>query len=195
MEKRPAPKKTITLKKRIKGLGVTSYKGTVYLYFRTLKDLPSQFQVAKSSDGFSFTLIKKKPKDLISWRQVKNTLRLEKRKHEFLTPRANFFDSGKIETEAVFNTENGNLLIYHSKPDNLYFAGVALFDHNDPTILLWRCQEPLWVQPKEWIGKKCEVIIDEKDPLTPYRLALTKAFLTVMINGLWVLGIKVPTKM
>jgi len=38
-------------------------------------------------------------------------------------------------------------------------------------------------------------IIDEKDPLSPYRLALTKSFLTTMINGLWVLGIKVPERM
>lgn len=38
-------------------------------------------------------------------------------------------------------------------------------------------------------------IINETDPLTPYRLALTQAFLTTMTNGLWLLGIKVPKKM
>ncbi len=38
-------------------------------------------------------------------------------------------------------------------------------------------------------------IIVENDPLTPYRLDLTQAFLTTMTNGLWLLGIKVPKKM
>ncbi len=38
-------------------------------------------------------------------------------------------------------------------------------------------------------------ILVEGDPLTPYKLALTKAFLTVLTNGLDVLGIKVPSRM
>ncbi len=40
-----------------------------------------------------------------------------------------------------------------------------------------------------------QMIVDAADPLSPYRVALTKAFLTVMVNGLHVLGIKVPAKM
>ena len=38
-------------------------------------------------------------------------------------------------------------------------------------------------------------IFVEGDVLTPYKLALTKAFLTVLTNGLDVLGIKVPSRM
>lgn len=38
-------------------------------------------------------------------------------------------------------------------------------------------------------------IIDEADQLSPYRLVLTRAFLTTITNGLWLLGIKVPKKM
>lgn len=38
-------------------------------------------------------------------------------------------------------------------------------------------------------------ILDEKDPLSPYRLALAKAFLGTMTEGLWLLGIKVPNRM
>ncbi|HEY9583692.1 MAG TPA: arginine--tRNA ligase, partial [Candidatus Paceibacterota bacterium] len=38
-------------------------------------------------------------------------------------------------------------------------------------------------------------IIDEKNPLSMYRLTLTKVFREVMKNGLWVLGIKVPGRM
>ena len=40
-----------------------------------------------------------------------------------------------------------------------------------------------------------QTIIDEKDPLSPYRVSLTQAFKTTMTNGLWLLGIKVPKKM
>lgn len=38
-------------------------------------------------------------------------------------------------------------------------------------------------------------IIDANEPLSPYRIELTKAFQTTMRNGLWILGIKVPKKM
>ncbi|MCX6716240.1 MAG: arginine--tRNA ligase [Candidatus Taylorbacteria bacterium] len=38
-------------------------------------------------------------------------------------------------------------------------------------------------------------IIDEKDPFSSYRLALTEAFIATMTKGLWLLGIKVPQKM
>ena len=38
-------------------------------------------------------------------------------------------------------------------------------------------------------------IIDQSDPTSPYRLALTKAFAEVMASGLNLLGIKVPEKM
>lgn len=38
-------------------------------------------------------------------------------------------------------------------------------------------------------------IIDEKDPISPYRVLVTKLFAQIMTNGLWVLGIKVPKRM
>ncbi len=38
-------------------------------------------------------------------------------------------------------------------------------------------------------------IIDLENPLAPYRVALTKSFVQVMENGLWILGIKVPGRM
>lgn len=40
-----------------------------------------------------------------------------------------------------------------------------------------------------------QTIVDEKDPLSPYRVALTEKFLETMTKGLWVLGIKVPKRM
>jgi arginyl-tRNA synthetase len=40
-----------------------------------------------------------------------------------------------------------------------------------------------------------QTIVDAKDPLSSYYVALTKSFRTTMTNGLWLLGIKVPEKM
>jgi len=40
-----------------------------------------------------------------------------------------------------------------------------------------------------------ETIVEQNDPYSPYKLALTKAFRVVMENGLWILGIKVPERM
>ena len=40
-----------------------------------------------------------------------------------------------------------------------------------------------------------EQIVDQADPTSPYKVALTSAFSIVMRNGLWLLGIKVPEKM
>ncbi|MEK7086789.1 MAG: DALR anticodon-binding domain-containing protein, partial [Patescibacteria group bacterium] len=38
-------------------------------------------------------------------------------------------------------------------------------------------------------------IVDREDKYSPYRIALTAAFVQVMGNGLWVLGIQAPEKM
>ncbi|MBP6858971.1 MAG: arginine--tRNA ligase [Candidatus Pacebacteria bacterium] len=38
-------------------------------------------------------------------------------------------------------------------------------------------------------------IVDDTDPLSPYRVALTKKFVETMTDGLWLLGIKVPKRM
>jgi arginyl-tRNA synthetase len=40
-----------------------------------------------------------------------------------------------------------------------------------------------------------KMIIDANDPESSYRIALTQAFQTTMINGLWLLGVRVPKKM
>jgi len=40
-----------------------------------------------------------------------------------------------------------------------------------------------------------EKIVDKADPHSLYKLALTKAFRQVMENGLWILGIQVPSRM
>ena len=40
-----------------------------------------------------------------------------------------------------------------------------------------------------------QTIVDKNDPQSSYYVALTKAFLATMTNGLWLLGIKVPRRM
>lgn len=40
-----------------------------------------------------------------------------------------------------------------------------------------------------------ETIADKSDVYSPYKIALTKAFRQVMENGLWILGIQVPSRM
>ncbi len=40
-----------------------------------------------------------------------------------------------------------------------------------------------------------QIIVDKKDPMSPYYVALTEAFLKTITDGLWLLGIKVPERM
>lgn len=69
---------------------------------------------------------------------------------DIIQPREGSFDSGALEVEAVYKTEKGILLFYHSLRAGAYTVGVALFDKEDPTKLLWRSNEPLWSQPETW---------------------------------------------
>jgi predicted GH43/DUF377 family glycosyl hydrolase len=54
--KKPALEKIEVFKSKnqIRGLGAFSRDGKVYLYFQSGSDLPTEFRVAVSSDGFSF---------------------------------------------------------------------------------------------------------------------------------------------
>lgn len=84
-------------------------------------------------------------KDLIHW---------EKNEKELLFPRNDYFDSGAIEIVCIINSEKGILLIYHSKVEDVAYVGMALFDRENPTYLLWRSSEPLWIPPQEWRGRE-----------------------------------------
>jgi beta-1,2-mannobiose phosphorylase / 1,2-beta-oligomannan phosphorylase len=227
-------------KKKIRTLGAFSYNGRVYLYFQLSTDLPTQFNVAVSADGFSFGLEKRKlfikkgvitnedislckdfsiseyagyflliyvrtenkktilekawSKDLISWTYEGNMIPLsksgiivsnytlrtksflyssdksiftyfstdlihwKKEGKELLTPREKLFDSGKIAIESIINSEKGILLLYHSEVKGIYSVGIALFDRDNPTHLLWRSAEPLWTTPEEWKKKSVHLI-------------------------------------
>lgn len=82
-------------------------------------------------------------KDLVQWEKDKTVL----------AKRENQFDSKNLEVGHVLKTDEGILVLYYSKIGGLYSIGVALFDLNSPSDLLWRSSEPVWVQPKEWKGE------------------------------------------
>lgn len=80
-------------------------------------------------------------KDFINWeKNDKELINLKK-----------YDDESKINNiGCVNNTENGLLMIYHSKDNYGYNARLVLFDNNDPGKVLWEVNEPIWRQPKDW---------------------------------------------
>jgi predicted GH43/DUF377 family glycosyl hydrolase len=74
-----------------------------------------------------------------------------------LTPRHEYFDNFPLEVGSVINTERGILLLYFvnqkKRDGDVYMIGAALFDKTNPGKLLWRSNEPIWIQPNEWNGK------------------------------------------
>ncbi len=93
-------------------------------------------------------------RNLVEWHKGK----------EVLAPRDGSFDGGSLEVSFTLVTEKGILVLYNSKVDGRYATGVALFDLDDPSHLLWRAKEPLWVTPQE-----------QKNKLTPIG--------TTLLNG------------
>jgi len=87
--------------------------------------------------------------DLIHWK---------KEEGEVLSPRDGYFDSKELIAEFAINSEKGILLLYRSEVENVNNIGIALFNRDHPTHLLWRGINPVWTQPKEWKKKKVELI-------------------------------------
>lgn len=88
-------------------------------------------------------------KDLKKWNLSKEPV---------LEQRAGLFDADPLEVEFVMTAEGGILVFYHSKKEKNglvnYKVGVALFDQENPEKLLWRGNEPVWEQDKEWQGRR-----------------------------------------
>lgn len=77
--------------------------------------------------------------DLVSWNPVIEPI---------LEPREGFFDCSYIEMgPPPILTERGWLIIYHGIDgiDNgrVYRLGAAIFDHDNPSKLIWRCKSPI----------------------------------------------------
>ncbi len=67
-----------------------------------------------------------------------------------LAPRPQYFDNTDIEIGGVFQTSEGILLLYYVLKDKRYLIGAAIFDRHEPDTVLWRSDEPLWEQTREW---------------------------------------------
>ncbi|MDO8609640.1 MAG: hypothetical protein Q7R95_03760, partial [bacterium] len=78
-------------------------------------------------------------------------------KNPILTPRKNSFDNSEIEIQNAILTEKGVLIVYHSRSKRSnyvdYKIGLALFDAQNPSKLLWRSNEPVWDSTHEWRNK------------------------------------------
>lgn len=74
--------------------------------------------------------------------------------HPVLAPRPDHFDSGPLTPISATPTDNGIMLLYHSHNKKADWirktVGIALFDQNDPSKLLWRSRDPVWEEPEEW---------------------------------------------
>jgi predicted GH43/DUF377 family glycosyl hydrolase len=71
-----------------------------------------------------------------------------------LTGRRGMFDDGSLMPELCFMVEEGIILLYTSRKKQaggeVFSVGVALFDSNDPSVLLWRSEKPIWEQHTQW---------------------------------------------
>ena len=100
-------KPELTKKILISGLGVEQINKSIFLVFQSSADKKKEFRVAKSTDGFNFELVKKIAD------HYKND-KSDEKLTELIKPRADFFDSGKIEIEGTVKTGRGKLVFYHS---------------------------------------------------------------------------------
>lgn len=82
--------------------------------------------------------------DLVHWTEALD--------HPVLASRPHAFDSTVVEPgPAPFMTEKGIFLIYNGADDHsVYRTGWVVFDKNDPTKVLARANEPVFVPGLEW---------------------------------------------
>jgi predicted GH43/DUF377 family glycosyl hydrolase len=95
--------------------------------------------------------------DLLHWREATQV--------PALPVRPGHFDSRVAEPgPAPIVRPDGIFLIYNGADDKLvYRTGIAIFDRNDPSKLLWRSDEPIFSPEKEWekIGQVPNVVFVE----------------------------------
>lgn len=90
-------------------------------------------------------------KDINSWKFEEKAV---------LSPRKNKFDFGDLEVANAYQANGHILLVYYVKiKDNngtKYITAAAIFDKNNPTKLLWRSEEPLWVAQDQLAKEKLD---------------------------------------
>jgi predicted GH43/DUF377 family glycosyl hydrolase len=110
-------------------------KGKYWMYYMgDAAEAPDQTGVACSEDGIHWLDACDKP---------------------VLPPRPHMFDSHTVEPgPAPIITRDGILLLYNGADDALcYRTGWALFDKNDPTRLIARCDTPIFEPKLDWERK------------------------------------------
>ncbi len=95
--------------------------------------------------------------DLLHWTEATQS--------PVLPVRPGRFDSRVAEPgPSPIVTPDGIVLIYNGADDKLvYRTGVAIFDRNDPSKLLWRSDEPIFSPAKDWekVGQVPNVVFVE----------------------------------
>jgi predicted GH43/DUF377 family glycosyl hydrolase len=95
--------------------------------------------------------------DLIHWQEALD--------QPVLKRRAGKFDAKVVEPgPPPIMTRDGILLIYNGADERtVYAAGWVLFDKNDPTKVIKRCEEPLFAVEREWekVGQVPNVVFVE----------------------------------
>lgn len=75
-----------------------------------------------------------------------------------LSPRSGFFDCFPLQIGNAIFTESGILVTYYvtikKREGNHILIGAALFATDNPSKQLWRTQDALWEEPKDWDDKK-----------------------------------------
>jgi predicted GH43/DUF377 family glycosyl hydrolase len=119
--------------------------GKYWMYFLgTAKDNNDQVGLASSTD-------------LLHWMEETDT--------PVLPVRAGMFDARVAEPgPAPIVTPKGIVLIYNGADDKLvYRTGVAMFDRNDPRVLIGRTNAPIFAPDKQWekVGQVPNVVFVE----------------------------------
>jgi predicted GH43/DUF377 family glycosyl hydrolase len=74
-------------------------------------------------------------------------------KEGVLKPHHNHFDEAHLEVANSFIYDNSILVLYyvkkHHEGNTIYAAGAAFFEKNDPSKLIFRSEEPIWIQANE----------------------------------------------
>lgn len=76
-----------------------------------------------------------------------------------LEARKQSFDASSLSPFYAGQVKQGTLLLYTAKnQQGLLTVSAALFDPENPGLILWRSGSPLWTAPSRWYGKKIAVL-------------------------------------
>lgn len=116
--------------------------------------------------------------DLENWDQKKILLR----------PRKDRFDSSNLIVGQIFVKADGIVLIYYAKTrDKKYAIGAVQFDRNDPARIIWRTDDSLWEQPREWKSEKMRPIgmAELNGELVSYWEDEKHCLIALFMPGIW----------